>query len=187
VNTAGDSRRRTCIASSPSFQNDAEQQTGVSVAATPGVELADSATARLDLENEAQLDALLRLEGGRSQVGDDDDLQGASALVVENAASSVACDLHEKKRSYAHNGVHEYLAVPIYKRRIDWFALRDEGYVALPTTDGILCSEVFPGLWLAVDAFWANTLARLLAVAQQGLATDEHAAFVARLTGQSSI
>ncbi len=155
---------------------------GAYAAATPGVELADSATVRLDLENEVQPDALLRLEGGGSRVGDDDYLEGAPELVVEIAASIAAYDLHDKKRAYMRNGVREYLAVQMYERRIDWFALRDEGYASLPVTDGILRSEVFPGLWLAVDAFWANDLARMLAVVQQGLATAEHAAVVARLT-----
>jgi Uma2 family endonuclease len=157
---------------------------GSYAAATPGVELADSATVRLDLENEVQPDALLRLEGGRSKVGEDDYLEGAPELVVEIAASSAAYDLYDKKRAYARNGVREYVVVQVYERRIDWFVLRDAGYVALPTADGILRSEVFPGLWLAVDAFWANDLAQVLAVAQQGLATAEHAAFAARRAGR---
>lgn len=157
---------------------------GAYAAATPGVELADSANVRLDLENEVQPDALLRLEEGQSRIGDDDYLEGAPELVVEIAASSAAYDLHDKKRAYMRNGVREYLVVQIYERRIDWFVLRDEGYVALPTADGVLRSEVFPGLWLAVDAFWANDLARMLAVVQQGLATAEHAAFVARRAGR---
>ncbi|MCS6839321.1 MAG: Uma2 family endonuclease [Roseiflexus sp.] len=160
---------------------------GAYAAATPGVELADSATVRLDLENEVQPDALLRLEGGKSRVGEDDYLEGAPELVVEIAASSAAYDLHDKKRAYMRNGVREYLVVQMYERRIDWFVLRDAGYVALPVTDGILRSEVFPGLWLAVEAFWANDLARMLAVVQQGLATADHAAFVARLTGQAPL
>ncbi|MGB9753968.1 Uma2 family endonuclease [Roseiflexus castenholzii] len=155
------------------------------VAATPGVELADSATVRLDLENEVQPDALLRLECGGSRVGDDDYLEGAPELVVEIAASSAAYDLYDKKRAYARNGVREYVVVQIYERRIDWFVLRNAEYVTLPPTDGVLRSEVFPGLWLAVDAFWANDLARMLTVAREGLATAEHAAFVTRLAGSN--
>jgi hypothetical protein len=44
-------------------------------AATPGVESADNATVRLDLDNEPQPDALLRIEeacGGRSRISKDD-------------------------------------------------------------------------------------------------------------------
>lgn len=43
-------------------------------------------------------------------------------------------------------------------------------------------SKAFPGLWLQPAALWANDLAALLAVLQQGLASPEHAGFVARLT-----
>ena len=44
-------------------------------AATPGVDLADNATVRLDIDNEPQPDALLRLEpeaGGNSRISEDD-------------------------------------------------------------------------------------------------------------------
>lgn len=41
--------------------------------ATPGVDLGDNTTVRLDLDNEPQPDALLRIEsGGRSRISDDD-------------------------------------------------------------------------------------------------------------------
>ena len=55
--------------------------------ATPGVSLLDNATVRLDLDNEPQPDALLRIEsGGRSIVSDDDYVEGAPELIVEIAA-----------------------------------------------------------------------------------------------------
>jgi Uma2 family endonuclease len=66
-------------------------------AATPGVELGDNATVRLDADNEPQPDALLRIDvGGRSQISDDDYVEGAPELIVEVAASSASYDLHEK-------------------------------------------------------------------------------------------
>ena len=38
---------------------------------------------------------------------------------------------------------------------MDWFDLRDGVYEPLqPDADGILRSEVFPGLWLPMDALW---------------------------------
>ncbi len=47
--------------------------------------------------------------------------------------------------------------------------------------DGIIRSEVFPGLWLDPAAVLARDGARLVAVLQEGLASPEHAAFVERL------
>lgn len=65
---------------------------------------------------------------------------------------------------------------------MDWFVLRDGVYEPLqPDADGILRSEVFPGLWLPMDALWAGDLATMLAVVQQGLAAQENAAFVTSL------
>ncbi len=62
-------------------------------AATPGVDLADNSTVRLDADNEAQPDALLRLEsevGGNSRISEDDYVEGAPELIVEIAASSAS-------------------------------------------------------------------------------------------------
>ena len=65
---------------------------------------------------------------------------------------------------------------------MDWFVLRDGVYEPLqPDADGILRSEVFPGLWLPMDALWAGDLATMLAVVQQGLTAQENAAFVTSL------
>lgn len=154
-------------------------------AATPGVDLSDNATLRLDLDNEPQPDALLRLpesQGGKSRIGEGGYLEGSPELLVEVAASSVAYDLHVKKWVYARNGVQEYLAIQTYEERIDWFALEDSVYQPLtPGDDGVLRSRVFPGLWLHVDAFWAGDLAKLLAVLQEGIALPEHEALIARL------
>ena len=159
---------------------------GVYCAGTPGISAGgDNATIRLDFENEVQPDALLRLEpkhGGRSHVTEDDYLQGPPELIVEIAASSVAYDLHVKRRVYARNGVQEYLAVQMYEQQVDWFVLREGVYETLtPDTDGVLRSEVFPGLWLQPAAIWSGDLAAMLAVLQEGLASPEHAAFLARL------
>jgi len=72
---------------------------GVYCAATPGVKLGDNATVRLDLDNEVQPDALLRLEpaaGGRSRISYDDYVKDAPELIVEIAANSASYDLHDK-------------------------------------------------------------------------------------------
>jgi Uma2 family endonuclease len=164
----------------------------VYAAATPGVRLAAEATVRLDFANEPQPDALLWLEpgqGGRSRITEDDYLEGPPELIVEIAASSAAYDLHDKRQIYQRNGVREYLAVQMYEQRVDWFVLREGVYEALaPDKAGVLRSEVFLGLWLQPAALWSGDpltgsgqgLATLLAVLQEGLASPEHAAFIAR-------
>lgn len=154
-------------------------------ARTPGIDLSDNATLRLDFENELQPDALLRLPtelGGKSKVAEDGFLEGAPELIVEIAASSVSYDLHVKKRVYARSGVQEYLAIQSYEQSIEWCVL-DEGVYQLlpPDENGVLRSRAFPGLWLDPAAFWAGDLERLLAVLEQGLQSPEYAAWVARL------
>ena len=152
-------------------------------AATPGVLSGTNVSVRLGYTSEVQPDALLRLEpalGGRARITADDYLAGPPELVVEVAASSAAYDLHAKRRVYQRSGVPEYLALQVYEQEATWFALRAGAYVALPADDaGILRSELFPGLWLNVPAFWAGDLPAVLAALQEGLATPEHAAFVA--------
>jgi len=62
----------------------------------------------------------------------------------------------------------------------------ESGIKKLPDADGILRSEVFPGLWLDPAAFLKRDGRRLLAVLRQGLASPEHAAFVAKLAAKKS-
>jgi Uma2 family endonuclease len=154
-------------------------------AATPGVLAADNATVRLDFENEVQPDIQVRLDsalGGHSRITEDDDVEGPPELIVEIAASSAAYDLHDKRRVYARTGVQEYLTAQMYEQHLDWFILREGVYESLsPDDNGILHSQVFPGLWLPTAAFWDGDLAAMIAGVQQGLAASEHAAFVAQL------
>jgi hypothetical protein len=78
--------------------------------------------------------------------------------------------------------VREYLIWQIYEQRLDWFYLHEDEYEPLPPdADGITRSRVFPGLYLDTTALLAGDLARVLAVLQAGIETDEHAAFTDRL------
>jgi Uma2 family endonuclease len=155
---------------------------GVYYSATPGVDLIDNGTTRLDLDNEPQPDALLRINSGQSSISDDDYVEGAPELIVEVAASSASYDLHDKLKAYRRNGVQEYLVWRVIDRQIDWFRLRAGEYILLkPDTNGIIQSEVFPGLWLSVTALIEGDLANVLAVLQAGLQTPEHADFVKQL------
>lgn len=155
---------------------------GTYYAATPGVDLQDNATVRLDADNEPQPDALLRIEpevGGNSRISDDDYIEGSPELIAEIAASSASYDLNDKLNVYRRNGVKEYIVWQMYENRLDWFILKEGRYISLEGDEsGIIRSEVFPGLWLAVDALREGNIAEVLKVLQQGLQTDEHRKFV---------
>lgn len=152
---------------------------------TPGVHSAGNASARLDLLNEPQPDALLLIDparGGRARISDDDYIEGGPELVAEVAASSVSYDLHDKLQAYQRNGICEYIVWRVDDRAIDWFVLRGGVYETLRADErGRLRSEVFPGLWLDVAAIVRGDLAAVFAVVDEGLASPEHAAFVGRL------
>ena len=161
---------------------------GVYQALTPGVGLGDNTTVRLDAENEPQPDGLLRIEvGGQSWISNDDYIEGAPELVAEVAASSASYDLHDKKEAYRRNGVQEYLVWQIFERKIDWYRLQDGEYKLLqPDRDGVVKSQVFPGLWLTVPALLEAEMAKVLAVLQGGLSSSGHAKFVEVLAAKSS-
>jgi Uma2 family endonuclease len=155
---------------------------------TSGTEGGDNATVRLDLDNEPQPDAFLRIlptHGGQSRNSDDDYIEGAPELVAEIAASSASYDLHQKLNAYRRNGVREYIVWRTWDRAIDWFVLREGAFVPLaPDEQGIHKSSVFPGLWLDAAAMLAGDRARVMAVAQQGIASPEHSQFIEQLAKQ---
>lgn len=157
-------------------------------AATPGVRLGDNATVRLDLDNEPQPDALLRIEkGGQSTISQDDYVEGAPELIVEIAASSASYDVHQKLNVYRRNQVQEYLVWRFYEQEFDWFRLQAGEYIKLePDSDGITRSQIFPGLWLDKNALLTGDLGKVLAILQRGLETPEHQDFVNKLTANHS-
>ena len=154
-------------------------------AATPGAMGGDNSTARLDRTNDSQPDAVLLIDparGGQARISIDDYIEAAPELVAEIAASTASYDLHTKLDVYCRNGVREYVVWRVLDGQIDWFVLRQGQYQRLvPGSDGLLCSEVFPGLWLDPAALLRGDLAGVLAVLQRGIASAAHAAFVARL------
>jgi len=154
-------------------------------ATTPGVAVGDAPTVRLDIDNEPQPDVVLLIApeaGGQAQLSDDDYVEGAPELIVEIAASSVAIDLHAKKQAYRRNGVKEYIVWQVLDQKISWFYLEKGEYLDLPADpNGIVRSQVFPGLWLAVAELLAGNIQHVLAVLQEGVQSPEHAAFVQKL------
>ena len=158
---------------------------GVYRAATPGVEVGDNSTVLLDLDNEPQPDAFLRIApacGGQSRTTDAGYVAGAPELIGEVASSSASLDLHDKMHVYRRNGVLEYIVWKVIEHQVEWFRLCEGHYQTVsPDVSGIYHSEVFPGLWLDADALLGGDLRRVLEVVQRGVATAEHRTFVEKL------
>ncbi|MEB3282410.1 MAG: Uma2 family endonuclease [Lyngbya sp.] len=157
---------------------------GVYWSATPGVQLGDNSTVRLDADNEPQPDALLRIEkDGQSTISEDGYVEGAPELIVEIAASSVSIDVHDKLKVYRRNQVQEYMVWRVEDEELDWFRLKEGKYIPLETnSEGVICSEVFPGLWLDKTALLAGNLIKVIEIVQRGLGTVEHQNFVEELS-----
>ena len=154
-------------------------------ASTQGVQLNDNPTIRLDLDNEPQPDVALLIDpdrGGQARVTEDDCIEGAPELVAEIAARSASYDLHDKLHVYRRSRVREYLVWRTLDRRFDWFELVEGVYRPRePDASGLLRSQVFPGLCLAMDALLRGELRAVLKAQQRGLNDPTHAAFVKRL------
>jgi Uma2 family endonuclease len=157
---------------------------------TPGIEVNDNGTVRLDEDNEVQPDAALRIvsqTAGTSTLSPDDYIEGPPELIVEIAGSSASFDLYEKRGVYQRSGVQEYLVWQLYEQRLDWWHLTEGAYTALePDDQGVRQSRVFPGLSLAVADLLSGNLAGVLTALQHGVQTDAHAAFVQALEEQTS-
>lgn len=156
--------------------------------ATPGVEAYDNTTAILGEESEPQPDAYLIVapeKGGQMRMNEDEYLEGAPEFIVEVALSRESIDLHGKRTEYERAGVREYAVVALRQNQVFWFVSRNARFEDLPLgADGIFRSEVFPGLWLDPAALLRRDAARIREVLQPGLASPEHAAFVAMLAAR---
>ncbi|MDZ7954453.1 MAG: Uma2 family endonuclease [Nostoc sp. DedQUE09] len=99
-----------------------------------------------------------------------------------SALSTQHLAIHDKKRSYRRNGVQEYIVWRTLDNQLDWFRLQADEYVLLPTDEqGIIRSQVFPGLWLAISALLSGEMETVLSVLQAGLAATEHQEFMQKL------
>jgi Uma2 family endonuclease len=159
---------------------------GTYAVATPGTKFHPPTTTILPSKTTGlEPDALLRLlpeHGGGSAIGADKFVHGLPELIAEVSYSSGSRDLGMKYEAFEADGVPEYLVWRTDVGAIEWFVLKRKKYMPLkPHPDGTLRSETFPGLWLDPAALLAGDLAKVLAVVQQGIASPEHAAFVAKL------
>ncbi len=154
---------------------------------TPGVLASENATLFLGDLTEVQPDTWLRIapeRGGQTRnVGHY--VEGAPELIVEVSVSSRAIDLGPKLAEYERAGAREYVVFAINPDEVYWHARRGDRLVRVePGPDGLYRSETFPGLWLDPAAILDDDGPALLAALDRGLATAEHAAFVARLAAR---
>lgn len=153
-------------------------------AKTAGVMAFDNTTVVLSETSEPQPDACLVVRsehGGQTRIDEHDWMTGAPELVVEVASTTAAYDLFAKKVAYEAAGVREYVTVLIRDRNVKWFVLRAGRYAEVAPEAGVFKSEGFPGLWLDAAALVRRDVSGVLGTLEEGLATDEHAAFVAKL------
>lgn len=159
-------------------------------AETPGVEGGDNSTLQFGPDDDAQADAYLLILpecGGQCRFTDDDYIVGGPELVVEVSSSSVPRDLKQKLPLYRDNGVREYVVWKTGELEILWFRLEQGEFVQTATDeDGLFRSTTYPGLWIDPAAMIDGDLKRVLSVLRQGLASEEHAAFVANLAARMS-
>ena len=107
---------------------------------------------------------------------------GAPELAAEIAGSSAPLDLGPKRNLYAAAGVREYIVVLIDKKRVLWLRLENGVYREIARdADGILRSQVFPGLWLDPGALLNDDAGQLLDILDLGLRSPEHGEFVKKL------
>jgi Uma2 family endonuclease len=151
--------------------------------ATPGVEVGDNLTTILGDESEPQPDLALRILpefGGQSRTNEDQYVVGPPEFVAEIAHSSRAIDMHQKRADYQDAGVREYLVLCVEEQELHWFHFKARRRITA-NGHGIYRSRVFPGLWIDRPALLGRNTSRLVEVIHQGLASREHAAFVAQL------
>jgi len=156
--------------------------------ATPGTEGFVNSTSILGPDSELQPDGCLLIlpeYGGQSWDDKRCCIIGAPEWIGEISDSTESIDLRRKKKDYEKAGVREYMVAALRSREVFWFIRRHGKFKALaPGPDGVFRSEVFPGLWLDPAALLRRERKQMLAVLRQGLASPEHAAFVAKLAAK---
>lgn len=150
---------------------------------TPGCEALAESTWVMGPDNVPQPDVSLRIMpeyGGQSQDAGEY-ASGAPELIMEVSGSSSSRDLGVKLELYQRSGVKEYLTILLKPNRLIWRQLVRGRYREIePRADGLLCSRVFPGLWLDPEAV-SNPKKSLRTALEQGINSPEHAAFVRKL------
>src|SRR5260370_29516402 len=151
---------------------------------TPGTVVLVNSTSILGEKSEPEADGcLLILPECGGQSGDENGyVVGAPELLAEIAWSTESIDLNAKKTDYEKAGVREYVVVALRMKRVFWFIRRRVKFKDLaPGPDGIIRSEVFPGLWLEPAPLLRRDSKRIFGVVRPGLASPAHKAFASQL------
>lgn len=151
----------------------------------PGVRLADNTSLRVDDLNEPQPDLMLFLDadnGGRCWIDERGFVHGVPELIVEVSGSSSRLDGSLKRELYDRIGVAEYIVWHTVERRVEWLGQNDGVFREMPADkDGVIKSDIFPGLWLHVPSLLAGDVPLLTSHLEAGLASAEHKDFARRL------
>jgi Uma2 family endonuclease len=154
---------------------------------TPGVKVLANATAVLGWKSEPQPDGMLRItsECGGQTWSERGLVCGAPELVVEVSKATRYVDLGPKLSDYEQAGVREYIVRALDPDEVIWFKQEHGTLVRVKRDhDGLYRSAFLPGLWLDADALVRGDTRRLRQALDFGLATPEHAAFVAELAAR---
>ncbi len=151
---------------------------------TPGVQCFVNTSVFFEDYGEHQPDCVLRIRpecGGKTR-DQKPYYAGGPELVVETSHSSLAKDVGPKLADYERAEVLEYLVVSSQPPMVRWHVLKEGRLVIIPPdADGLHRSAVYPGLWLDPAALLAGNIPRLRETVDRGVATPEHAEFVAKL------
>jgi Uma2 family endonuclease len=154
--------------------------------ATPGCECGNNST-WLMLDSAPQPDAFLRILPGYGGQSRDERkyCAGGPELTVEVCLTSTEVDFGPKLVLYQRAGVREYVTIELFGQRIVWRVLENGVYISQKApADGVLRSQVFPGLWLDVKAFWDDNGTKMLTTLNAGLSLEDHQRFVEALAGK---
>lgn len=162
---------------------------GIYQSRTKGVQGLLNVTIILGPRDEPQPDIALRISpccGGQSHnesINDVEYVGGAPELVLEVAYSSRAIELFHKLSAYRNGGVLEYIVYCVEEKELRGFNLTDERVLPLDTA-GVVKLQAFPGLWINAAAVCQLDFAAAIKTLEAGLASPEHAEFVATLEAQ---
>jgi len=155
---------------------------------TPGVRGGEGLSVRLDELDELQPDNCLFVPkelGGKAflekdNAGNETFLKGSPELVFEAANSSRSIDFGRKMHVYARAGVREYLVLDVGHHQLHWFSLPTKTRFTAGD-DGVIRSEVMPGLWIRPEHFLQQDVSLAIELLQEAAASDEHKAFAKEL------